>query len=83
MEWIGPGNPQWSLSMARATFPKDPNQRAKAILDLATGATSIVEEKPISILGRVAGLKSLHARQIKLKAKRRAALFHKAAIARS
>jgi hypothetical protein len=57
----------------RPALPKDPSQRAKAILDLATGATSdsIPQENPMSALGRAGGLKGGAARAAKLSPEKR------------
>jgi len=65
--------------------PRDPNQLAKSIVDLATGETT--EPKPVidslasyaSQLGRMGGLKGGRARAEKLSKKRRSEIAKKAA----
>lgn len=67
--------------------PRDPNQLAKQITDIATGKAT--DEKPDEgkdpaavSLGRKGGLKGGKARAAKLSAKRRAAIAKQAAAAR-
>jgi hypothetical protein len=67
--------------------PRDPNQLAKLLVDMATGEAppdSTVDGKdPAAVaLGRKGGLKGGKARAEKLPAKRRAAIARKAAKAR-
>lgn len=62
--------------MTKKKRPKDPNQSAKLIVDLATGEKDEPEEKseknPAAVaLGRLGGLKGGKARAKKLSAKRR------------
>lgn len=65
--------------------PKDPNQLAKRIVDIATGNTEddtkVPKEKnPAAVaLGRLGGLKGGKARAKKLSAKRRKEIAQKAA----
>jgi hypothetical protein len=67
--------------------PRDPNQLAKFIVDLATGETSEAEAPPelegknpaAVALGRMGGLKGGKARAKALSAKRRADIAKKAA----
>lgn len=67
--------------------PRDPNQLAKLIADIATGETT--DESPVTgkdpaavALGRKGGLKGGAARAKKLTAKRRSEIAKKAAKAR-
>lgn len=66
--------------------PRDPNQLAKLIVDIATGQVedSISEAKknPASIKGRAGGLKGGEARAANLTSSRRSAIARKAAKAR-
>ena len=72
--------------MKRSPMPRDPNQRAKAVVDLATGQRSIepVREKdPAAIArGHLGGIKGGAARAAKLTAAERSASASKAAKAR-
>lgn len=69
-------------------LPRDPNQRAKSIVDIATGEaeepTEPVKEKdPAAVsLGRRGGLKGGRARAKKLTAEQRSEIAKKAAAAR-
>jgi len=69
-----------------ANRPRDPNQLAKAIVDIATGEAvdSVSEAKrhPEAIRGRSGGLKGGAARAQHLSAKRRIAIAKKAAHSR-
>jgi hypothetical protein len=67
--------------------PRDLNQWAKAVVDLATGSAIEADpnqgKDPAAVeLGRRGGLKGGHARAKKLSAKARAAIARKAAKAR-
>lgn len=69
----------------RPALPKDPSQRAKTLLDMATGATA----KPVAAdltaaqqFARKGGLAGGKARAVKLSAKKRAMIAKKAAAAR-
>jgi hypothetical protein len=67
--------------------PRDPNQLAKLIVDMATGEappeTKVEGKNPAAVaLGRQGGLKGGKARAAKLSAKRRAQIAKKAAAAR-
>jgi hypothetical protein len=65
--------------------PRDPNQLAKAIVDIATGQVQPpVDSEPsaASQLGRLGGLKGGHARAATLSAKQRKEIAQKAAAAR-
>ena len=66
--------------------PRDPNQLAKAIADLATGEVADSPENvalsPLATLGRTGGLKGGRARADKLSPEHRSAIAHKAAAAR-
>jgi len=68
------------------TRPRDTNQLAKAIVEIATGERpNFTEEEAksaASILGRMGGLKGGKARAEKLSAKRRSQIARKAAAAR-
>lgn len=73
----------------RSSTPKDVNQLAKSIVDLATGnpitedVSPIAEKNPAAVaLGRLGGLKGGKARAEKLSPKKRAAIAKKAAQAR-
>lgn len=71
----------------RKKRPRDPNQLAKLVVDIATGAeqdTSTTRTKnPAAVeLGRLGGLKGGKARAQKLSAKERSAIARKAAQAR-
>lgn len=68
----------------RPALPKDPSQRAKAILDMATGdrAEYTVEGTEAQILGRRGGLKGGKARAEALSAKRRKEIAKRAAESR-
>ena len=77
-------------------LPRDPNQRAKAIVDLATAEPSTESKgagsgdqptapakNPAAVeLGRLGGLKGGPARKAKLSAKKRKEIAKKAAVAR-
>ena len=67
--------------------PRDPNQLAKLIVDMATGEappeTKVEGKNPAAVaLGRQGGLKGGKARADRLSAKRRAQIARKAAKAR-
>jgi hypothetical protein len=69
----------------RPALPKDPSQRAKAILDFATGERAKPAEKkltPAQEFARSGGLKGGKARAVALSPKKRAAIAKKAAVAR-
>ncbi|MGH2429064.1 MAG: hypothetical protein ACRDGV_09325 [Candidatus Limnocylindria bacterium] len=72
--------------MKRTAMPRDPNQRAKAVVDLATGQRSIepVREKdPAAIArGHLGGIKGGHARAAKMTAEQRSESARRAAKAR-
>jgi hypothetical protein len=71
--------------MAKAKHPKDSNQLAKSIVDLATGSDPAPADgkNPAAVaLGRLGGLKGGKARAEKLSAKKRAEIAKKAANAR-
>jgi hypothetical protein len=68
-------------------MPADLNQRAKAIVDLATGEREVEDpdegKNPAAVeLGRLGGLKGGKARAEKLSARKRSAIAKKAAAAR-
>lgn len=70
----------------RSSTPKDVNQLAKSIVDLATGnpiaedVSPIAEKNPAAVaLGRLGGLKGGKARAAKLSAKKRSEIAKKAA----
>lgn len=72
---------------SKAKRPRDANQLAKFIADLATGELELPKtdegKDPAAVaLGRKGGLKGGKARADKLSAKRRAAIAKKAAAAR-
>ena len=64
--------------------PRDPNQLAKLIVDIATGETSdtVPSSSPMAELGRTGGLAGGAARAKKLSAERRSEIAKKAAAAR-
>ena len=74
--------------MAKAKRPKDTNQLAKMIVDMAAGeidADSVADDgkNPAAVaLGRLGGLKGGKARAESLSAKKRSAIAKKAAAAR-
>lgn len=64
--------------------PRDPNQRAKLIVDIATGEAEDQDpnegKNPAAVeLGRLGGLKGGVARAVKLSAKKRSEIAQKAA----
>lgn len=67
-------------------LPRDPNQRARAILDIALGDSEAEvepEKDPRAVeLGRQGGLKGGHARAEKLSGERRREIAQQAAAAR-
>lgn len=69
----------------RPSLPKDPSQRAKAILDLATGERGRLEEPKLTAeqeFARKGGLKGGHARAVALDAEKRSSIAKRAARAR-
>jgi hypothetical protein len=72
--------------MTKAKRPTDLNQRAKSIVDIATGETedaAAPEKNPAAVaLGKLGGLKGGKARAEKLSAKKRSEIAKKAASAR-
>jgi len=72
--------------MKRTPMPRDPNQRAKAIVDLATGQRDpepVREKDPAAIArGRLGGIKGGAARAAKLTAEQRSESARRAAKAR-
>mgnify|MGYP001600186579 CR=1 FL=1 len=74
--------------MAKAKRPTDPNQRAKSIVDIATGEVedTIIPQDEIkaaaAALGRLGGLKGGKARANTLTPERRAEIARKAAAKR-
>jgi hypothetical protein len=69
--------------------PRDPNQLAKSIVDIATGQVEDIDGTPESgknpaavMLGRLGGLKGGRARAATLSKKRRAEIARRAAKAR-
>jgi len=72
--------------MKRSPMPRDPNQRAKAVVDFATGQRSpepVREKDPAAIArGHLGGIKGGAARAAKLTAAERSASASKAAKAR-
>ena len=71
--------------MAKQKRPRDPNQLAKFIVDIATGEKTEGEsgKDPAAVaLGRKGGLKGGNARRGALSDKRRAEIAKKAALAR-
>jgi len=72
--------------MDKTRMPRDPNQRAKAVVDFATGQRSpepVREKDPAAIArGHLGGLKGGHARAAKMTAEERSASAKKAAKAR-
>lgn len=75
--------------MAKSKRPTDPNQRAKSIVDIATGETEDKAKPELdqlkaaaSALGKKGGLIGGPARAKKLSAKRRSEIAKKAAKAR-
>jgi hypothetical protein len=73
--------------MAKKKLPKDSNQLAKSIVDMATGETPKGEpvdevKSAAAALGRLGGLKGGKARAEKLSAKKRSDIAKKAAAKR-
>jgi hypothetical protein len=72
--------------MQRTRMPRDPNQRAKAIVDLATGQRAPIPVRvkdPAAIArGHLGGIKGGKARAAKMTAAERSASARKAALAR-
>jgi hypothetical protein len=74
--------------MAKAKRPTDPNQRAKSIVDIATGEIEDTDKiqggkNPAAVaLGKLGGLKGGKARAESLTAKKRSEIAKKAAAAR-
>ena len=73
--------------MANPKRPRDPNQLAKLIVDMATGAappdTTVDGKDPAAVaLGRKGGLKGGAARAVSLSAKRRREIAKNAATTR-
>ena len=74
--------------MAKAKRPTDLNQRAKSIVDIATGETEDTDKiqdgkNPAAVaLGKLGGLKGGKARAESLTAKKRSEIAKKAAAAR-
>jgi len=72
--------------MQRTKMPRDPNQRAKAVVDLATGQRSpepVHEKDPAAIArGHLGGIKGGHARAAKMTAEQRSESARRAAKAR-
>ena len=69
----------------RPARPKDPSQRAKAILDMATGATPKSTQPtltPAQEFARKGGLKGGKARAVVLDSKTRSSIAKRAAAAR-
>ena len=69
----------------KVKLPTDINQKAKSIVDIATGETPQVKntKNPAAVaLGRLGGLKGGKARAESLTAKKRSAIAKKAAAAR-
>lgn len=69
----------------RPSLPKDPSQRAKALLDMATGAAEKLSEPKLSVaqeFARKGGLQGGKARAKVLSAKQRKEIAKKAASAR-
>lgn len=74
--------------MAKSKRPTDPNQRAKSIVDIATGEMEDTDKiqdgkNPAAVaLGKLGGLKGGKARAESLTAKKRSEIAKKAAAAR-
>jgi hypothetical protein len=73
--------------MANPKRPRDPNQRAKLIVEIATGESddpkAPSEKDPAAVeLGRRGGLKGGRARANKLSPRERSAIARRAALAR-
>lgn len=71
--------------MSKPKRPKDPNQRAKLIVDIATGEVSdpVPEKNPAAVaLGKLGGAKGGKARAKALTAKERSEIAKKGAAAR-
>jgi hypothetical protein len=70
----------------KPTRPRDTNQLAKSIVDIATGETAATPQdgkNPAAVaLGRLGGLKGGKARAAKLSSKKRSDIAKKAAAAR-
>lgn len=79
----------YNLGMSKSKNPRDPNQLAKSIVDIATGNSTMVAESspsnknPAAVeLGRLGGLKGGKARAMKLSKQRRSEIARKAALTR-
>jgi hypothetical protein len=72
--------------MQKTRMPRDPNQRAKAVVDLATGQREpepVREKDPAAIArGHLGGIKGGHARAAKLTPEQRSESARRAAKAR-
>jgi hypothetical protein len=72
--------------MQKTRMPRDPNQRAKAVVDLATGQRSpepVPEKDPAAIArGHLGGIKGGHARAAKMTPEQRSESARRAAKAR-
>ena len=74
--------------MSKPKRPRDPNQLAKFIVDIATGETELPESQPSTKnpaaveLGRLGGLKGGRSRADKLTAEKRSEIAKKASKAR-
>lgn len=75
----------YDKGMSKPKRPKDPNQRAKLIVDIATGETSdpVSTKNPAAVaLGKLGGSKGGKARANKLTPERRSEISRDAAKAR-
>jgi hypothetical protein len=72
------------LAVPNPKRPRDPNQLAKLIVDIATGESSdnVPTSSPMAELGRAGGLAGGTARAKKLSSERRREIAQKAAAAR-
>ena len=72
--------------MKRSAMPRDPNQRAKAVVDFATGQRAAAQERvkdPAAIArGHLGGIKGGKARAAKMTAEQRSESARRAAKAR-
>ena len=72
--------------MKRTRMPRDPNQLAKAVVDLATGERDpepVREKDPAAVArGKLGGPKGGHARAAKMTAEQRSESARRAALAR-
>lgn len=73
------------MSTKRPKRPRDPNQLAKLVVDIAVGDAKDrpdLDKEPIAVLGRIGGLKGGRARAEKLSSEQRTKIAKEGAAAR-